>query len=428
MEKKKLNIGLIGLGVIGSKIFEIITDLESHNYSKLINVKTIVVKDLSKKRNFIFNKTKISSNINDILDDEEIDLVVEVVGGEIPAFDYISKCLKSGKDVVTANKEVMAKRGLELLAIAKNSSTQLRFEASVGGGIPIISSLKNDFSSNKIDGIRAIINGTTNYILTRMSNEGLSFREILNDAQKLGYAETDPTNDVEGFDSTYKLAILTNLAFGAKVEIKKIYREGITNIKNKEFKYANELGFSIKLISSVKKINNKLLLRVHPALIPIEIPMANVNSVLNMIEVHGNLTGPLWFQGAGAGPDTTSSALLNDIFRIMDGISKSEENKTKIFEEKFSLINMDYHNSKYYLRITIKDKAGVLARLSKILGDNGISIHTVLQKDTNIELKNAELVVMTHKAQEKIMLEAIKKIKKLEDLVTFDSLLRVEEY
>ena len=147
-----------------------------------------------------------------------------------------------------------------------------------------------------------------------------------------------------------------------------------------------------------------------------------------MIEVHGNLTGPLWFQGAGAGPDTTSSAVLNGIFRIMDGISKSEGNKTKIFEEKFSLINMDYHNSKYYLRITINDKAGVLARLSKILGDSGISIHTVLQKDTNIELKNAELVVMTHKAQEKIMLEAIKKIKKLEDVVTFDSLLRVEEY
>ena len=218
------------------------------------------------------------------------------------------------------------------------------------------------------------------------------------------------------------------MAFGAKVEIKKIYREGITNIKNKEFKYANELGFAIKLISSVQKFNNKLLLRVHPALIPIEIPMANVNSVLNMIEVHGNLTGPLWFQGAGAGPDTTSSAVLNDIFRIMDGISKSEGNKTKIFEEKFSLINMDYHNSKYYLRITINDKAGVLARLSKILGDSGISIHTVLQKDTNIELKNAELVVMTHKAQEKIMLEAIKKIKKLEDVVTFDSLLRVEEY
>ena len=428
MKKNKLQIGMIGCGVIGSNIFDIISKRYADVYKDHLVVKSIIVRDIVKKRDLNLLGTKISNDISDVVKDNEIDLVIELMGGEEIAFDYISKCLMSGKHVVTANKEVIAKRGSELFKIANNNSVELRYEASVGGGIPIISSLGNDFSSNKISGIRAIINGTTNYILTRMSNGTSPFSEILKDAQKLGYAETDPTADVEAFDPVYKIIILTNLAFGINPDHNLIYREGISDIKSKEFIYAKELGFAIKLIASAQKFSKKLLIRVHPALIPKDIPMANVNSALNMIEVNGYLTGPLWFQGAGAGPETTSSAILNDVFRIKDEISKSEKQKTKIFHEDLQLLSMDIHECKYYLRITVKDKAGVLARLSKILGDNGISIHTVLQKDTDIKLNNAELVIMTHKAKEKIMMNAIDSIEKLNDVVKFNSLLRVEEY
>ena len=278
MKKNKLQIGMIGCGVIGSNVFDIISKRHADVYKDHLVVKSIIVRDIVKKRDLNLLGTKISNDISDVIKDNEIDLVIELMGGEEIAFDYISKCLMSGKHVVTANKEVIAKRGSELFKIANNNSVELRYEASVGGGIPIISSLGNDFSSNKIIGIRAIINGTTYYILTRMSNGTSPFSEILKDAQKLGYAETDPTADVEAFDPVYKIIILTNLAFGINPDHNLIYREGISDIKSKEFIYAKELGFAIKLIASAQKFSKKLLIRVHPALIPKDIPMANVNS------------------------------------------------------------------------------------------------------------------------------------------------------
>jgi len=391
-----------------------------------------VVRDLERKRAVEFDSSIISTDPDSVIANPEVGIVVELMGGEDPAFDYISRSLKSGKHVVTANKEVLCKRGDELLSIAAANNVQLLYEASVGGGIPIIGPLMNDLTANKIQSIRAIINGTTNFILTKMAHEGADFNDVLAEAQSLGYAEADPTADVDGFDSLYKISVLARLAFHTEVSIDAIHREGIRDVHAKDFRYASELGFTIKLLA-IAQANEKsgLLTRVHPALIPLDVPMASVNGVLNAVEVEGDLVGPLWFQGPGAGPEPTASAVLGDILRIARTARASDDSgalKRVDVPAPFRIASMADHVCRYYLRLTVADRPGVLASIAKVLGDADISIGSVLQKDIDLDNESADLVIMTHPAREANMQNAVSLLKELDAVVRMDSLLRVETY
>ncbi len=421
-------VGLLGLGVVGSAVANAIIDrhrLEDPSIS--LNVAAAVVRDLDRTRAVDLDRSIISTDPDSVITNPEVGIVVELMGGENPAFDYITAALKAGKHVVTANKEVMCKRGSELLATAAENNVQLLYEASVAGGIPIIGPLMNDLTANTIQSVRGIINGTTNFILTKMGREGADFDDVLAEAQGLGYAESDPTADVDGFDALYKISVLARLAYHTEVPVDVIHREGIRGVHAKDFRYASELGFTIKLLA-VAQANREsgLLARVHPALIPLTVPMASVNGVLNAVEVEGDLVGPLWFQGPGAGPDPTASAVMGDILRIASGTVSS--GSPTAAPEPFKIASMSDHTCKYYLRLTASDRPGVLANVAKVLGDADISINSVLQKDTDIENGHADLVIMTHPAREANMQDAVSAINDLDTVLRLDSLLRVETY
>lgn len=425
--QQSTGIGLLGLGVVGTAVAKAI--IERHrpqDPSTSLNVVAAVVRDDSRKRDVDLDTSAISTNLDSVIANPDVAIVVELMGGKDPAFDYITSALKAGQHVVTANKEVMAKRGSELLATAAENNVHLYYEASVAGGIPIIGPLMNDLTANRIQSVRGIINGTTNFILTKMAHEGADFNDVLSEAQDLGYAESDPTADVDGFDALYKISVLARLAYHTEVSVDVIHREGIREVHAKDFRYASELGYTIKLLAVAQASSESgLLARVHPALIPLEVPMASVNGVLNAVEVEGDLVGPLWFQGPGAGPNPTGSAVMGDILRIANGASSSSSSAAP---EPFSVASMDDHVCQYYIRLTASDRPGVLANVARLLGEADISINSVLQKDTDIENGHADLVIMTHPAREANMQSAVSSIRELDTVLQLDSLLRVETY
>jgi homoserine dehydrogenase len=427
-DNQVVGIGLLGLGVVGSAVARAV--IERHRTEdSLASLKVVaaVVRDISRPRAIDIDSSIVSTDPKSVIANPEVGIVIELMGGEEPAFDYITTALKAGKHVVTANKEVMCKRGSELLAKAAENNVQLFYEASVGGGIPIIGPLMNDLTANRIQSVRAIINGTTNFILTKMANEGADFNDVLSEAQELGYAESDPSADVDGYDALYKISVLARLAYHTEVPVDVIYREGIREVHAKDFRYAKELGFTIKLLAVAQASNESgLLARVHPALISFDVPMASVNGVLNAVEVEGDMVGTLWFQGLGAGPEPTASAVMGDVLRIVKGIpSKGLGTATPL---SFEIASMSDHICQYYIRITVADQPGVLANVGRVLGDTDISINAVLQKDTDIENGHADLVIMTHPAREANMQKAVSSINELDSVLRLDSLLRVENY
>lgn len=427
-EGKGTGVGLLGLGVVGTAVARTIVERHrSEDPSVPLNVVAAVVRDTSRKRDVNLDSSAISTNLESVIANPEVGIVVELMGGVDPAYDYITSALKAGQHVVTANKEVMAKRGSELLATAAENNVQLFYEASVAGGIPIIGPLMNDLTANNIQSVRGIINGTTNFILTKMAHEGADFNDVLSEAQSLGYAEADPTADVDGFDALYKISVLARLAYHTEVPVDGIHREGIREVHAKDFRYASELGYTIKLLAVAQADSESgLLARVHPALIPLEVPMASVNGVLNAVEVEGDLVGPLWFQGPGAGPNPTASAVMGDVIRIAKGAPVNGSSSSS--PQPFTVGPMDDHICQYYIRLTASDKPGVLANVARVLGDADISINSVLQKDTDIENGHADLVIMTHPAREANMQSAVSSIKELDTVLELDSLLRVETY
>ena len=428
MDSQPMGIGLLGLGVVGSAVANAISQRHrSEDPSISLNVVAAVVRDASHKRDVTIDSSAISTNLATVIANPEVGIVVELMGGVDPAFDYITSALKAGQHVVTANKEVMAKHGSELLATAAENNACLYYEASVAGGIPIIGPLMNDLTANKIQSIRGIINGTTNFILTKMAHEGADFNEVLAEAQALGYAESDPTADVDGFDALYKISVLARLAYHTEVPVDVIHREGIRKVHAKDFRYASELGYTIKLLAVAQaNADTGLLVRVHPALIPLDVPMASVNGVLNAVEVEGDLVGPLWFQGPGAGPNPTASAVMGDVLRIAKGAVNDGGSST--VPESFAIASMSDHECQYYIRLTASDRPGVLANVARVLGDADISINSVLQKDTDTANAHADLVIMTHPARESNMQSAVSAIRKLYTVLQLDSLLRVETY
>jgi homoserine dehydrogenase len=388
----------------------------------------VVLRKILEQRPVAVEPRLLTKDVREILTDPEIDIVIEVLGGEHPAVDYIKEALLGGKHVVTANKEVIAKHGAELLAVAKDKGVALQFEASVGGGIPLLLPLQHGLLANEISTIYAIINGTTNYILTRMSQERMGFGEALKKAQELGYAEADPTNDVEGKDATYKLAILASAGFHTIVRPEQVYCEGISRLAEPDFRYAKELGYEIKLLAIAKQAGGVVEARVHPVFIPEDFLLAKVSGVYNAIQVEGDLVGKLIFYGRGAGAQPTSSAIISDVIAIGQSIASGKKVPSVMRQSQLKPVRpVSELQTRYYLRMTVADQPGVLAQIAKILGDGSISIASVIQKEADVATQTATIVIMTHPAREEFMQRALAEMKKLPAVTEICNLIRVEE-
>ncbi|PKB70721.1 MAG: hypothetical protein BZY87_09370 [SAR202 cluster bacterium Io17-Chloro-G6] len=436
MSPAVINVGLMGLGVVGTGVA---ATLLSQNSSvsdvagRPVSLKRVLVRDLSRPRDIDLPTGMLTADAEEILADPDIHILVEVMGGTDPAENYLKQALSAGKHVVTANKEVMAKSGPELLALAHKNGANLLFEASVGGGIPIVGCLMNELAANDIRSIRSIINGTTNYILTRMANQGTSFEQALGEAQERGYAEADPTNDIEGIDAAYKLTILASLAYRRQFQPEDIYREGISKLEPQDFRYARELGYAIRSLAIASLDDGAVQLRVHPALVPGEHMLAKVDGVYNAVEVDGSLCGQVLFHGMGAGREPTTSAVVGDVIEaaremvrqgsIPAGPRHGEgENETGI-----SVRPMGDLQARYYIRLDVADHPGVLAQIAKVLGDGQISIAAVLQKDTQPETESAEIVITTHPAREASVQMALEVMAGLPQVRRVSNTLRIEE-
>ena len=393
-----------------------------------VNLKKVLVRDASRPRDVSLPDGVITTNPEDILADPQISLVVEVIGGESPAAQYLQDALKAGKHVVTANKEVMAKRGPELLSLAQRHNVNLLYEASVGGGIPIIGCLVKELAANRFRSVRSIINGTTNYILTRMANDHTDFALALAEAQEQGYAEADPTNDIEGFDAVYKLSILAGLAFHRRVPPESIHREGITSLQPQDFRYAHELGYAIKSLAIATLEDGGIQARVYPALVPQDNMLAKVDGVYNAVEVEGSLCGRVLIHGRGAGRGPTTSAVVGDLIEIARNLASGSNPLPSITpEDSGGIRSIDDLECQYFLRLNIADRPGVLAQIARILGEQNISIASVLQKDANPEAQTAEIVITTHPARESWVQKALGLAAELEVVQEISSLLRIED-
>ena len=430
-ERESINIGLMGLGVIGSGVAHVLlhkADAIAQHVGCQLILKRALDRDVSKKRSSKIPAQIFTTDPNQLLTDPAIDIIIEVIGGEADAFEYIKEALSRGKHVVTANKEVIAKHGPELLALAAKHKVDIRHEASVGGGIPLINPFKHDLLANKISAIHAIINGTTNYIVTRMANDGLDFATALSQAQELGYAEANPADDIEGVDASYKLAILATIAFRAEIRPADVYREGISRLTARDFRYAKELGYAIKLLAIAKEENHSIQVRVHPVFIPQDLLLAKVDGVFNAIQVEGDLTGRVIFYGRGAGSLPTSSAVVADVIHLAQDIKLGLHPRPQPqLSQSKKIIPISQIETRYYMRMTTVDRPGVLAQISKILGDNFISISSVIQKETDIASQRAEIVLMTYPARESAVQQALQKIEKLSIVQEIGNLIRVED-
>jgi homoserine dehydrogenase len=427
---KSINIGLMGLGVIGGGVVKVLMDkpdtLAREAGSKLV-LKKVLEKDLAKHGALGVDRAIFTTKFEEVVGNPEIDIVVELMGGEHPAFEYMREALTHGKHVVTANKEAMSKHWADLLTVARDHNVGIRYEASVGGGIPLIAPFQEDLVANDLSAIYAIVNGTTNYILTRMAREGLDFSVALKNAQELGYAEANPANDIEGVDAAYKLAILATIAFGTEVKPENIYHEGISRLQARDFRYAGELGYAIKLLAIAKRVGDSIEARVHPVFIPEDSLLAKVDGVYNAIHVEGDLVGKVIFYGEGAGPRATSSAVVSDIIKIAQDIKNGKANSPRLpFAPKRTVKPMAEIKTRYYMRMSVADQPGVLAQISKILGDHAISISSVIQKETDPSTQIAEIVIMTHPAEEQAVQKALKKTEHLAIVKEITNFVRVE--
>jgi homoserine dehydrogenase len=428
---KKIYVGLLGLGTVGTGVYKVLTTeakaIEEKTGIQII-LKKICVKSGSKKRPINLRLGLLTTNPNEIINDPEIDILVEMIGGVHPAKEILLKALAKGKHVVTANKALLAEHGREIFLAAQKNARHLDFEASVCGGIPIIQSIKEGLISNDITQILGIVNGTCNFILTEMSEGSLSFQEALTQAKSKGYAEANPALDIEGTDSAHKLSILARLAFKTEVQFQSIAVEGIKKISAAEIAYAKELGYVVKLLAIGKRSGNGVELRVHPTLLPLDHPLATVRGVYNAIFVHGNQAGDLLFYGKGAGMFPTASAVVGDIVDIAKKITRgtdSENTQDRSLRQK-KVFPLDYITTKYYLRFQVADKPGVLGRIALALGKNNISILSVHQKESH-DPKSVPVVILTYEAKESDLRKALRQIDSHHDVSEKTTVLRVEK-
>jgi len=421
----KIKIGIIGLGTVGTGVLNTLSGF------KQVEIVKIAVKNINKPRNIAnLDKSILTDNPYEVVNNPEIQIVVEVIGGIEPAFDLIKVAIKNGKHVVTANKELLAKHGEELMNFAEENNKVVLYEAAIAGGIPIIMPIKTILAGNKITKIAAILNGTTNYILTKMDVDGASYNDVLKEAQELGYAEADPTGDVDGFDAAYKIATLSTIAFNKRINIKNIYREGISKIQAEDMKYANEFGFKIKLIAlaQIDEIGNADV-RVHPMLVKKSKSLAHINYVTNAVMIEGYPVGEIMFSGPGAGALPTASSVVGDVLAIATELDKSDYILPMMrcrHDATANMIDISKTYNKYYLSINTKNNVGVIAALGKIFAENEISVSSILQKGLSAD-NTANIIVITERCLEENLQNAIKVLENDACVNKVNSLIRVME-
>ena len=416
----KLRIGIIGLGTVGSGVYKTLQEMDD------IEIVKIAVKNINKPRSVEVPNSIMTDNPYDLVNDSSIDVVVELIGGVNPAWDYISTAIKNGKHIVTANKELLAKKGEELFNLAEEHNRVVLYEAAIAGGIPIIMPIKTILAGNKIRKIHAILNGTTNYILTKMDTDGASYEDVLKEAQQLGYAETDPTGDVEGFDAAYKITTLATIAFKKRIKIENVYREGITKVRREDMAKANEFGYKIKLIATATiDENDHADVRVHPMLVSKDSMLAHIDYVKNAIAISGHPIGDIVLSGPGAGEFPTASSVVGDILSI-----KAEFGKT---DYMLPMMRCHHHSTakpvkiedtynKYYISITAPNAIGVIAKIGTICASKNISLSSILQKGVSSD-NTADITVITEQAQERLIREVVDELKDC----TVNSIIRVAD-
>ncbi len=425
---KEIKAGLLGCGTVGGGVWKVLDKNRDSIMKRVgadISIKRVLERDKEKAMSAGVPVEMITTDINDIVEDPEIKIVIEVIGGTEIASDFIKRALKAGKSVVTANKDLLAIQGRDLFELADANHCDLLFEASVGGGIPIIMPLKQCLAANRIQAIYGIVNGTTNYMLTKMSNEGSGYKEVLAEAQAKGYAEADPTSDVEGLDAARKLAILASLAFNTRVSFNDVYVEGISKITARDIEYAKELNYVVKLLAIGKEANGKVEVRVHPTMIPVDHPLASVNDVFNAIFVTGDALGDAMFYGRGAGELPTASAVIGDVIDAARNIIKGVPGRLgcTCFEQR-TIQDMGESRAKYYVRLKVHDRPGVLAAIASVFGNQEVSLASVIQK-RNLG-KVAEIVWVTHEVLERNVQDALKIIAGLSIVEEVSNVIRVE--
>lgn len=432
---KKISIGLIGLGNIGTGVVKLLRQNEDMITQKLgarLDLKKIADINITSPRGIKISRNMLTTDAREIINDPEISIIIELMGGYEPARTFVLEAIAQGKHVVTANKAMLATYGNEIFPAAQNKCVDIGFEASVGGTIPIIKTLKESLVANHINSIVGIMNGTCNFILTKMTDEGKPFDLVLKEAQQLGFAEADPTFDIEGIDTSHKMAIVLSLAYGKKVSLKDIYLEGITKISDEDIAFAKELGYRIKLLAIGMLKEGRVEARIHPTMIASGHLLANVNRNYNAFHLVGDASGPVFLFGQGAGMMPTASAVFSDIFdsarNVLKGISGRVPLRS-IHEtgmKEISLLPMDDVETKYYFRFSALDQPGVLSKISGILGEHQISIATVIQKSRE-EAGAVPVVMTTYKAKEKNVRQALKKIDKLKIVKARTILIRIED-
>jgi homoserine dehydrogenase len=429
MAARPLNVGLIGLGTVGSQVAERMLSWQtqlSRRAGVELCLRRVLVRDTGKLRTIEIEPELLTTNPADVLEDPAIEVLIEVAGGDEPMRSYLERAIQAGKHVITANKVVMAKHGPELLDQAAEKNVDVYFEAAVGGGIPLISTFRTDLQANRIESVSAVINGTTNYVLGRMASAGLTMRDAVREAQEAGYAEADPTDDVEGFDATYKLAILSSIAYEIKVRPDEIYREGIDGIEPVDFRYARELGFAIKLIAHSQRHPGRVEARVHPALVPLDHPLARVEGAENAVYVEGDLVGKVLLVGQGAGGRPTASAVVGDLIDLARSIRRGVQSRPSFsFDDRIGVIPIGEVTTRAYYRLRVDDRPGVLAAIGQVFAEEGVSISSFIQKDAWSHDQTAELVVTTHPSLDASLQKARDRMTRLEAVRAVSSFLRV---
>ncbi|HEY6875392.1 MAG TPA: homoserine dehydrogenase [Candidatus Dormibacteraeota bacterium] len=429
MSATSLNVGLIGLGTVGSQVADRLLSGQPQLARRAgleLCLEKILVRDIAKPRAVKVAPGLLTADAAELLDNPNINVIVEVAGGNEPMHSYLERALAGGKHVVTANKVVMANHGMQLLALAADKNVDLYFEAAVGGGIPLISTFRTDLQANRIERLSAVINGTTNYVLGRMSADGLPLEYAVKEAQAAGYAEADPTDDVDGFDATYKLAILASIAYEISVQPRDIYREGIKGIEPVDFKYARELGYAVKLIAHTQRHPGRVEARVHPALVPLDHPLAQVEGADNAVFVEGDLVGRVLLKGQGAGGRPTASAVVGDLIDLARSIRRGVQNRPSFtFDDRIGVIPMGEVVTRAYYRIRAEDRAGIIAAVGQVFAEEGVSISSFIQKDAWVEEKTAELVITTHPTADTRLQRARERIAGLQPVRAVSCFLRV---
>ena len=435
-EIKVLSVGILGLGTVGGGTYTVLNRNASEITRRTgvaINVVQAADRHLSHAESVTGNAAILTDDAFAVVNNPAVDVVVELIGGYTLSKELVLKAIENKKHVVTANKALIALHGNEIFAAAKANNVIVAFEAAVAGGIPIIKALREGLGANRIEWVAGIINGTTNFILTEMRDKGLGYQDVIGEAQRLGYAEADPTFDVEGIDAAHKLTIMSAIAFGMPMKFEQAYTEGITKLQQIDIQYAEELGYRVKLLGITKRTTQGVELRVHPTLVPEKRLVANVNGAMNAVMVKGDAVGPTLYYGAGAGAEPTASAVvadLMDVARLMDA-SSAQRVPYLAFQpdqvQDLPILPMDEVQSAYYLRLRASDKPGVLADVTKILGDRGISIDAMMQKEPDENETQADIVILTHVTVERNMNAAITAIEALEAISGKVVRIRMEE-